>query len=134
MTRLRVWVSRVLGLVGRRWRDEDLVDDIDAHLDLLAAEHRRRGLSPADAAAAARRESGGVESMKEACRDRRGLLIVEQTWQDVRYALRQMRRNNLRWARARALCWLAGVTAAWPLATRPRRHAAGAVLAHFEGR
>jgi hypothetical protein len=90
----RILLSRVLGFFGRCWRDEDLADDVTAHLDLLTTEYIRKGLSPDEAAAAARREFGGIQQMKEVYRDRRGLPIVEQTWQDVRYALRQMRRNK----------------------------------------
>ena len=55
MTPLRIVVSRVLALFGRRRRDGDLSDEIQAHLDLLADEHVRRGMSASDARAAARR-------------------------------------------------------------------------------
>jgi hypothetical protein len=52
-----------------------LTDEIEAHLDLLADDHVRRSLSLAEASAAARREFGGVDQVKEVCRDARGLRI-----------------------------------------------------------
>ena len=42
MTRLRVWISRTLDVVLRRRRDDRLAEEIQAHLDLLAAEHVAR--------------------------------------------------------------------------------------------
>jgi hypothetical protein len=45
------------GLFGRRGRETELHDEIQTHLDRLADEHLRRGMSPADARLAARRES-----------------------------------------------------------------------------
>jgi predicted permease len=91
--RLRVLWSRALGLFGAGQRDAELSEEIQAHLDLLADEHLRQGLSPGDARLAARRAFGGVEQMKETYRDRRGLPMVEACLQDLRYALRQLRRN-----------------------------------------
>ena len=43
--------------------------------------------------AAARRAFGGVDQIKEAHRDQRGLPLVDALGQDVRFALRLMRRN-----------------------------------------
>ncbi|HEX5475368.1 MAG TPA: ABC transporter permease [Vicinamibacterales bacterium] len=93
MTSVRVILSRLLGLFRRGRSDADLADDIRAHLDLLAADYRRRGLSAADAETAARRDFGSVEGMKEAYRDRRGLPLVEALLRDLQYGVRQMRRN-----------------------------------------
>jgi hypothetical protein len=60
-----------LEAVSRRPVDRE----IEAHLDLLADDHVRHGLSLAEARAAARREFGGVDQVKEVCRDARGLRI-----------------------------------------------------------
>src|SRR4029434_4022458 len=73
--------------------DADLDAEVQAHLDLLAAEHERRGLSPVAAREAARRDCGGVEQMKERYRDQRGLRWLEDMAQDVRYGTRMLRRN-----------------------------------------
>jgi predicted permease len=87
----RVFASRLLAIVGGRRRDADLNDEIQAHLDTLTDDYVRRGLSPADARAAARRDFGGVDQVKEVYRDQRSLPFVETLAQDVRYALRALR-------------------------------------------
>ena len=65
---------------------------MQAHLDLLAGDYERRGLSPADARAAARRAFGGVEQIKEQYRDRRSIPMIDTTLQDLRYAGRTLRK------------------------------------------
>jgi predicted permease len=91
--RLRVLLWRVLALFTARRHEADLNDDIAAHLDLLAAEYIRNGMSADDARAKARREFGGVDQMKEAYRDQRGLPLFAVLWQDLRYAARTLRRS-----------------------------------------
>src|SRR5258705_4856786 len=68
--------------------EDDLKDEIQAHLDLLAEEHERRGLSSAEARLAARRDFGGVEQIKEAYRDQRGFRWIDSRVRDVRYGIR----------------------------------------------
>jgi predicted permease len=92
MKRVRALLARVAALFATRRLDAELDEEIRAHLDLLADEHERLGLSPADARAAARRDFGGVAQLKETYRDQRGLAFVETLLQDLRYALRMTRR------------------------------------------
>jgi len=66
--RLRVLASRVFGLFGKRNSDEDFDAEVCAHLQLLTDDNIRRGMNPAEARCAARREFGGVEQTKEAYR------------------------------------------------------------------
>src|SRR5437762_8267285 len=94
MTAFRVFFSRVLALFTKRCTEAQLNDEIQAHLELLAEENMRDGMPVDDARAAARREFGGVEGVKEAYRDQRGWPFVDALAQDVRYALRQLRRNK----------------------------------------
>ena len=93
MTVLRVISSRLKALFAGARSDAELDEDVQAHLDLLAEEHLRRGLSPAEARAAARRDFGGVEQMKEAYRDQRGVPLLESLFQDLRHAGRALRRS-----------------------------------------
>lgn len=90
---MRAWLSRLAALFRRRRLDDALDADVEAHLDLLAADYERRGYSPEDARLAARRAFGAVEPMKEIYRDRRGLQWIDAVGQDARYALRQLRRE-----------------------------------------
>jgi predicted permease len=86
--------SRLLGLLGHRHADADLDRDIEAHLDLLAARYADEGMTREAARAAARRDFGGVEPMKEIYRDHRGVRWIEDMQRDVRYALRSLSRSR----------------------------------------
>ncbi len=92
MKRVRTLLSRISTLFAAKQLDDELDEEIRAHLDLLADEHQKRGLSPAEARAAALRDFGGVAHTKESYRDQRGLVFIETLVQDVRYAIRMARR------------------------------------------
>lgn len=90
-TRLAVLLARLAGTVTGARRDARLAEEIDAHLDALAAAHEARGLSPHDARLAARREFGGVDQMTERHRDQRGFSWVNGFAHDIRHAVRRLR-------------------------------------------
>jgi predicted permease len=94
VTALRTVVSKVLALFLRHERDADLHEEIQSHLELLAAEHIRCGMAPAAARAAARRDFGGVEQTKETYRDQRSWSFLDTLAQDVRYAVRTLRTHR----------------------------------------
>lgn len=93
MFRLRNLLSRFWNIFRKRRLDQDLSAELQAHLHLLTEENIRRGMNPKEAAHAARREFGGVEQTKELYRERRGLPFLETLWQDVRYAMRMLRKS-----------------------------------------
>jgi predicted permease len=90
MIDLRVLVSRLVAFVMRRRRDAEFGEEIQTHLDSLTAHHLSRGLSPSEARAAARRDFGGIEQVKEIYREQRGLPFLDAIGQDVRYASRTL--------------------------------------------
>jgi PadR family transcriptional regulator len=65
------------------------------HLEdrLLVAAHLRRRRLPARARRAARLEFGGLDQVKDDCRDARGTLWVETACQDIRFAARTLRKT-----------------------------------------
>ena len=63
------------------------------HLDLLTAQHRRAGRSPAEARRLARAKFGGVTQLKESLRDQAGFPLLESILHDVRYAARSLVRQ-----------------------------------------
>jgi MacB-like periplasmic core domain len=110
MASFRTLLSRVLSLLPGRQRDADLDDEVRAHLELLAIEYQRRGLSPEQARLAARRDFGGVEQMKEHYRDRRGLPWLDDARRDAQHALRALLRAPV-FAGAAVLTLAVGLTA-----------------------
>jgi putative ABC transport system permease protein len=74
-------------------RDDDLRDELRAHLDMATADRVARGEAPADAAASARRQLGNLGQIQETTRDVWGRRWVEHAAQDLRYAWRILRRN-----------------------------------------
>ncbi len=94
MTRLRVLLARLFGTLTGRRREDELREELETHLELLADEHRRRGLSDAEARLAARRELGGVAQTREAFRDARILPGIDALRQDVRFAWRALMRDR----------------------------------------
>ncbi len=93
MIRLRILMSRFMGLFRRARREQELNDEVSSHLEMLTQENRRRGMSPDEARSAALRSFGGVDQIKEQYRDQRGLPWLESFFQDLRFGLRGLRRN-----------------------------------------
>ena len=93
MTRLRVLLYRLTGLVRRGSLERDLDEELAHHLQLETAENVRRGMTPAAARTAALRRFGGVAQVKETYRETHGLPAIQSLWQDVRFGFRMMRRS-----------------------------------------
>lgn len=89
---VRVLMSRCAGFVRRRGLDDELDEELRAHIELATEENVRRGMAREEARAQALREFGGVTQIKEGYRMQRGLPLIEAIAQDVRYALRQIRK------------------------------------------
>ncbi len=68
--------------------------EIRTHLAFLEEEFLRRGLAPAEARRAAQIECGNMKLTRQSHRDERALLWLTQAAQDVRPALRSMRRSK----------------------------------------
>src|SRR5882724_3285866 len=93
MKRLREWMVRFGGLFNKQRKDRELDDEIESHLQLHIEDNLRLGLAQEEARREAMIKLGGVESMKEAYRDQRGLPWLETLWQDVRYGARMLLKN-----------------------------------------
>ncbi|HEV2381042.1 MAG TPA: ABC transporter permease [Terriglobia bacterium] len=93
MSWVRVLVARCSVLFRRKRLEETLDEELRVHLEMLRDDYLKRGLSPEEARYAAHRTFGGLEQVKEEYREQRGVFTVETLLQDVRYGLRQLRRN-----------------------------------------
>jgi predicted permease len=89
VSRLR---SLVRALVRRRRFEHGMAEELQFHIDAHAADLQRGGLTPDAAMRQARMAFGGVDGVRDDCRQARGLRFFDWLWQDVRYSLRLMRR------------------------------------------
>ena len=90
---LRVLLHRLLGMFQKEKLDHELDDEIKSHLEMQVEDNVRRGMSLEEARYAAQRSFGGVDQIKESYRDRRGVPVFETTLQDLRFAIRVLRRS-----------------------------------------
>jgi predicted permease len=90
---LRSLLSRLIARARHGHLESRLDDEVRAHLELLAADYERRGMSAREARYAARRAFGGVEQMKETYRDQRRWRIADEAGRDLRYAVRLLVRS-----------------------------------------
>ena len=93
MRTLRSWLSRLGAAVSGRRLDPELDDELSAHLQMHIDDNRRRGMSPDEARRDALVSLGGLTQVKEAYRERRGLPFLETAGQDLRFALRVLRKS-----------------------------------------
>ena len=93
MTSLRRFLIRLLNSATWRAQDERLREEIEEHIALQTEENLRAGLSPLEARRQAMLKFGGVEAMKQDYRAERGLPSIEDLGQDLRYAIRILRKS-----------------------------------------
>jgi putative ABC transport system permease protein len=84
---------RMSALILRRRLDRDLDDELAFHLAMREADYRAAGLSDAAARDEARRRFGNVTHLKEQTRDMWIFPSLESFRQDIRYALRTLRKS-----------------------------------------
>jgi predicted permease len=85
--------SVVRNLLRKQQVERQLDDEVRSYVDMVADERVAAGMSSSEARRTALAEFGGVEQVKQAVRERRAGTGVERLWQDVRYGVRQLRRN-----------------------------------------
>ncbi|HET7099905.1 MAG TPA: permease prefix domain 1-containing protein, partial [Terriglobia bacterium] len=93
LNRIRVLGRRIGGLLSRRRLEEEFQQELDLHLEMLTEENLRRGMSPEEARRTARVQLGGITQLRETNREIWGFPWIETLIQDLRYGLRQLRRN-----------------------------------------
>ena len=88
------WVNtRLASLVRRDRVESDLERELRFHLEMLTEQHVRAGMSPDAARAAAIKTFGQVLRVKEDVRETWLSRLFETLGQDIRYGLRNLRRN-----------------------------------------
>jgi hypothetical protein len=85
------WLTR---LVRRPQLENQLDAELRDHFERLVVDHMRNGLAESDARRRARLDFGGMDQVKELCRDARGTRWLEDLTQDLRYGWRGLRRDR----------------------------------------
>jgi predicted permease len=73
--------------------DQEMDEEMRSHIEMRTQANIEAGMKPEEARYAALRNFGGMDQVKEVCRDLRGVGWIETLWQDVRFGLRLFRRN-----------------------------------------
>src|SRR5437870_3608760 len=84
---------RLRSLFHRAQADQELDDELRDHLERKTEEYMAQGMTQEEAHRRARLDLGGIEHTKEKCRDARGVNLVENFFQDLRYGLRMLWQN-----------------------------------------
>src|SRR5213594_1845961 len=80
-------------LFRKQMLDERMDEEMRSHIEMQTQENIEAGMNPEEARYAALREFGWVESIKETCREQRGVSCLENLAQDLRYSARMLRKN-----------------------------------------
>src|SRR5215510_8843183 len=93
MTMLNKLRLRLRALFFKPKMEDELDEEVRFHLEREIEENIARGMTPEEARLAAIRSFGGVERVKEESRDERGIRLLEEVWQDLRYGARILMKN-----------------------------------------
>ncbi len=93
-TSLRAWFQRLAGMFRKAQRDTEFAAELESHLHLHTEDNLRNGMSPEAARRDALLKLGGIEQTKESHRDQRGLPLLEQCFQDLRYGACKLRKSH----------------------------------------
>jgi hypothetical protein len=89
---IRDLVYRVRALAQRRVVELELDEELKFHYERQVEKFVRTGVSREEAHRKARLLVGGIEQVKEECREAWGVEFVENVFRDVRYSLRVLRK------------------------------------------
>jgi predicted permease len=84
---------RLRSLFRRRRVEEELNEELQYHLEKKTEGYIARGMTPDEARHAAVRAMDGLEQRKEECREMHRVNPIDHLLQDVRYALRTLRKS-----------------------------------------
>jgi len=84
------WLRR---LFTRKQMEDDLDKELRFHFESQIADKVRSGIPEAEARRLTRIEFGGIEQIKEECRESRGTMWLESIMKDFRYVLRRLLRS-----------------------------------------
>jgi putative ABC transport system permease protein len=83
---------RMRSLFRRRAAEADLDEELRFHAVQQREKYMQAGMTFDEATRRVRLEFGGLDQVKEECREARGISLMETLLQDIRYALRTLRK------------------------------------------
>ena len=83
------WLRR---LFSRKQLERDLDKELRFHFESQVADKVHSGIPESEARRLTHLEFGGIDQIKEGCRESRGTMWLELIAQDIRYGLRQLRK------------------------------------------
>lgn len=90
MKSLRKARGRYRALFKKDELDREMSEEMRSHIEMQAQEHIEAGMSPEEARRTALLQFGSAESIKETCREERGVSWVEDLLRDLRYGGRML--------------------------------------------
>jgi predicted permease len=84
---------RLRALFRKNSMNDELREELEFHMEHEAAKYRAAGVDPAEAMRRARLSLGGTAQAEQRVRDQRGVSAMEGLIQDMRFAMRQLRRS-----------------------------------------
>src|ERR1700723_1965492 len=93
MSLLRNIATGLRSLFRREQVDRELSEELGAYLEMEAAEKMKQGMSRNDALREVRLERGSLEVTKDLVRSGGWEFFTETCWQDLRYAIRALRKS-----------------------------------------
>ncbi len=89
----RNFLGGIRNLFRKKQAEREMEEELRGYIDASAQEKMRSGLNREQALLAARVEMGSPDSVKEGIRSVGWESMVENFWHDLRYGIRQLRRN-----------------------------------------
>src|SRR5215467_14845020 len=84
------WLSRLL----HKKRQEQFLDsELRFHIEQQIADYVAQGMTAEEARRRVALNFGGLDQIKEECRDARGTRFLETLWQDIRFSARLLRKS-----------------------------------------
>jgi predicted permease len=90
---LHDFISRFFALFQRKRLEERLQEELDFHLTMQEEENKKNGMKPDEASNNALISFGGIDKIKEECRETAGFFLLEEIWRDLCYSVRQLKRS-----------------------------------------
>ena len=90
---IRDLLFRLRALFRRKSMEAEMDEELRAHFEHQVEKYVKSGLPLEEARRRARLAFGGFDQVKEECRDARGVNFMETMIQDLRYALRILRKS-----------------------------------------